>query len=52
MSSVEDLVRGRSMSGRRPPARPEEEGGFPQGLGLGLLLSMPFWLGVVAFMLH
>lgn len=57
-----DLVRVRSMAGRMP-ARPsraraigigrEEESGFAEGLGLGLLLSMPFWLAVVAlFLLH
>ncbi|MFO1047971.1 MAG: hypothetical protein U1E52_08760 [Geminicoccaceae bacterium] len=52
MSSVEDLLRGRSMSGRISAAGREKHGGFPQGLGLGLLLSIPFWLGAVALLLH
>ena len=56
-----DLVRARSMAGTMP-ARPsrarairigrEEESRFAGGLGLGLLLSMPFWLAVAALFLQ
>ena len=52
MSSVEDLLR---CHRRVAPSQPRsstltsrvEESQFAQGLGLGLLLSMPFWLAVV-----
>ncbi len=55
-----DLVRARSMTGGRPvrPSRArairigrEEESRFAQGLGFGLLLSMPFWLAMTALFL-
>ncbi|MGD9508306.1 MAG: hypothetical protein AB7I59_05665 [Geminicoccaceae bacterium] len=56
MSSVGDLVRARPTAHRKPAARTirigqGEEERFAQGLGLGLLLSLPFWLGAAALML-
>ena len=62
MHRVEDLVRNRIAAPYRdvPWARgggaisvdPADERRFGTGMGFGLLLSVPFWLGIAAVLLH